>query len=391
MFVELPKERYKETIPLYNNARFINAARSHLERTPIEKTVFVDNLDSPKTAALIVKHRTFLGGDSTNSAFNIALRDFFFSERRELLEVQDLYELDFYFSSDDWIEALTSTFPYSFAYPRYYYEIKELKEKDWREKILKGYTIEPVDLSLLEKKHLENYEWLIEEIEENWLPFEEHLKETRGFYIVYNLKEIVAWCTVEYLTVDNHIEVGIATRNEHRKKGLATIVGSATAELNLSKYETVGWHCGVNNIGSNKTALSIGFEKVKDYWKVACFFNKFDNFIVQGYNNYLGKNYTEAIKFYGLVIDAHSAGAEDVKTSAFLTKWGFTIDKLVMECASFYAAYGKKETCLENIQKAIDLGYNNLETFEEEVNFKFIKNESKWDLFIEAIQKNKED
>ncbi len=70
MFEELPKEKYKEIIHLYDDSRFVNSIRSHLERTPISKIVFVDNVDDPKTAAIIVQHRSFLGGKSDNRHFN---------------------------------------------------------------------------------------------------------------------------------------------------------------------------------------------------------------------------------------------------------------------------------------------------------------------------------
>ncbi len=389
MFVELPKERYKEIIPLYDKSRFINAIRSHLEGTPIEKEVYVDNLENPQAAALVVGHRAFLGGDSSNTIYNIALRDFFIIKKREILESDDIYEVDFYFSSEDWIKTLTSSFPHSFPYPRYYYEIKELKMKNWRDKIPIGYTIEPVDLSLLENEHLENYDWLIDEIEENWLPFEEHLKTNRGFYIVYDQKEIVAWCTSEYLTKDKHVEVGIATRGEHRKQGLAKIVGSATVELCLSRYKTVGWHCNVHNVPSCKAAESIGFEKTKEYQKVGYFFNKLDNFILQGFNNFLVKNYDEAIHYYGLVFDAYTNGDEAIQTSAFLTKWGFTIDKLTMEYASFYAASGAQDECLEKIQEAIDMGYEDIESFEKEELFIILHSRPEWEHLKEVIKKNK--
>ncbi|MHA1346552.1 MAG: hypothetical protein ACTSO3_09170 [Candidatus Heimdallarchaeaceae archaeon] len=127
MFELLPSERYNEIIHLFDRSRFINAARSHLERTPRSKKVFVDSLTNPQTAAMIVKHRTFIGGNSKNLAFNKALRNYLFEEKREELETLEIFELDFYFASEDWIEALEIAFPYSFPYPRFYGEIIFLK------------------------------------------------------------------------------------------------------------------------------------------------------------------------------------------------------------------------------------------------------------------------
>ncbi len=83
-----------------------------------------------------------------------------------------------------WEEGVKSVLKDPYPYNRYYYEIKEMKLKNWRELIPEGFSIEPVDLTLMEKDYLKNYDWLMEEIEEDWKPFEEGLKENRGFYLV---------------------------------------------------------------------------------------------------------------------------------------------------------------------------------------------------------------
>ncbi|MHA1418570.1 MAG: GNAT family N-acetyltransferase [Candidatus Heimdallarchaeaceae archaeon] len=389
MFELLPSERYNEIIHLFDRSRFINAARSHLERTPRSKKVFVDSLTNPQTAAMIVKHRTFIGGNSKNLAFNKALRNYLFEEKREELETLEIFELDFYFASEDWIEALEIAFPYSFPYPRFYYEITELSLKEWRNNIPEGFIIKPVNISLLKNSQLKNYDWIIEEIEENWLPFEENLQEICGYYLVYKNEEIVSWCVTEYLTKDNHIEVGIATREEYRKQGLATIVGSATAEYCLSKYNSVGWHCNTNNTRSCKTAEKIGFKVAKEYQKVACFFNKIDNFIVHGYYKFLHKNFEEAIKFYSYVIEAKRNKDKDIETSVYLTKWGFSFDKLLIENATFYAVQGKEEEALNMIKEAINNGYKDIESFDSEEYLTILHSRAEWRDLRAAILKNK--
>jgi len=305
------------------------------------------------------------------------------------LESKERFELDFYLSSDDWIEALKEAFPHSFPYPRAYLEIEELKYENWRDMIPEGFTIYPIDLSLLQKSHLRNYAWIVEEIEENWLPFEDNLKEIRGFYIEKNNKEIVSWCAIEYLTEDNEVEVGIATRQEYRKLGLALGVGSATAEYCLSKYKSIGWHCSVNNIASIKLAEKIGFKAAKNYMKVACFFNKYDNLIVHGYYKFLNKKYKEAIKCYTQVIDAHTQDVEDIRSSVYLTKWGFTIDKLLLEVAIIYAAQGRVDEALVRIRLSIEQGYEDIEAFDKEENFKNLHNQKEWEELRKAILKNK--
>ena len=183
--------------------------------------------------------------------------------------------------------------------------------------------------------------------------------------------------------------MGIATRSDFRKKGLASIVGSATAEYTLNKYKSTGWHCSARNIGSCRTAEKIGFKLKKKYQKLGWFFNQIDNFILTGYENFRKKEYHEAIKFYNKVIEAQKNEDEAFKTSAYLNKWGFTFDKLVMELATFYSIAGNEEKTIEMIQKAIELGFGDIDYFEKQEHFKFLQNKDIWEKFKQGILANK--
>ncbi|MHA2472221.1 MAG: GNAT family N-acetyltransferase, partial [Promethearchaeota archaeon] len=302
--IELEKNDYRKVEHLFSERGFINIFRSHLERTPIPKKVFVDDNKKPQTAVILVLHRLFFGGRSDNEKFNRELRELLYDEVILKLKEKSLLNIDCYFSNSGWEEGVKSILKDPNPYYRFYYEIKELKQKNWRDLITEGYSLEPVDLTLLEKDYLKNYDWLIEEIEENWLPFKEGLKENRGFYLVREDEEIVAWCTTEYLTDDNEIEVGIATREEYQNKGFALIVGSATAEYCLTKYKSVGWHCTADNIGSYKTAEKIGYQKVTEYQKAAAMINQVDNWVINGFLKSQRKEYKKAINWYEKIIDA---------------------------------------------------------------------------------------
>ena len=261
----LPRERYKEIIHLFDKGRFTSSFRSYLELISAVKEVFVDDLNNPQSALVMVNNKGFLGGATNNITFNKAFFDYFFIEKKE--EFIDLYngEVFFYIDTDNWVVSLKKFIPNLFAEDRYYYEIENLANKNWKEMIPEGYSIEPVNLTLLEKNYLKNFDWIKRQLESDWFPLEENLKEIRGFYLLRDNEEIVSFCTTQYLTLDKDIEVSVATREKYRRKGFGALVGSATAEYCISKYNTIGWHCAKKNIGSIKTAEKIGFQRKLEY------------------------------------------------------------------------------------------------------------------------------
>jgi len=377
MIFELPEERYRNIRHLFKDKSFLNVFRSHLERTSIKKSVYVDNLENPQTAVIVVIPRLFFGGKANNDTFNTEFRKLLFGELKEEFLKRNQHEVDCYFSNEEWRDGIPDVLIEPFFYERYYYEIKELRQKKWRDLIPESYTVQPVDLSLLEKNYLENYDWLIEEIEENWLPFEENLQEIRGYYVLRENKEIISWCTLEYLTDENEIEVGIATRKEYQKHGFGTIVGSATSEYALKHYKTIGWNCSVGNIGSNKTAQKIGFELHTPYTKAGCFFNKIDNLLIHGYTQAEMNNYDKAIKYYEDVIRAYTTNDPAISDAVVIGE-EFPLNYVMFRTGTYYAALNKPQEAFGKLHQAIKHGFNNKKMLEEDELLSKIRKEKEW-------------
>ena len=364
MTKELKKADYLKVINLFNDRKYVNSFRSHLERTPISKRVLVDDLEDPKTAVIIVPPRLFIGGRADNQEFNQDLRNYIdnvlIPEYKELKYT----EVDFYLGNDQWEKNILDVIEESFHYDRYYYEVKDIKIRNWKELVPKGYSVKPVDLTLLENTHLKNYDWIEEEILENWEPLEEGLKEIRGFYLVRDEEEIVAWCTTEYLTESNDIEVGIATRYEYQKRGFSSIVGSATAEYCISKYSSSGWHCGQRNIGSWKTAEKIGFERILEYKKASYVFNRVDLWVIKAYWAKQKDDYKEASEWYEKVITSALNQTDDYKESYYLNS-DFQIERVYFRLSECFAALKNKAKTIEVLERSIELGYNDIDQFQE--------------------------
>jgi RimJ/RimL family protein N-acetyltransferase len=84
----------------------------------------------------------------------------------------------------------------------------------------------------------------------------------------------------------NDYEMGIHTDEDHRKRGFATLTVAATVEHCLANgVENIGWHCWSSNVTSAATAKKVGFEQTIEHPVYHAWYNKFDNFLVQGWFN----------------------------------------------------------------------------------------------------------
>ena len=101
----------------------------------------------------------------------------------------------------------------------------------------------------------------------NWLYkyFESITKKELCFGIVLDGKLVSATDspTIPFLN-DKFAMIGINTLPEYRKKGYAKTLVSAIIASILKQDKFPLWSCAEGNIGSVKTALSVGFEKFGD-------------------------------------------------------------------------------------------------------------------------------
>ena len=77
--------------------------------------------------------------------------------------------------------------------------------------------------------------------------------------------------------VNNIAEIDIATLPDWQGKGLAKIVAETFIEKSIMKGIKPNWDCFEDNIPSIKTALSLGFTKLKEYWFLSIYIKTRDN------------------------------------------------------------------------------------------------------------------
>jgi tetratricopeptide (TPR) repeat protein len=235
----------------------------------------------------------YFGGRADNEEFNKEFREMLYGDPILKDKAKNFLRIYSVFSNSGWEEGIKTVLKDPYLNNRYYYEIKELKLKNWRDLIPEGYSVEPIDLTLMEKDHLKGDMWydylFYVPLRVHWFPFEEGLKETRGFLLVKENEEIVSVCSLENLTEDSAIEMSIGTNGEYRRRGFGSIVASATAEYCLSRYKSVGWHCISTNFGSYKTAERVGYERVGEYKEGTAYINQVNSWVINGFLKSINK------------------------------------------------------------------------------------------------------
>jgi RimJ/RimL family protein N-acetyltransferase len=145
---------------------------------------------------------------------------------------------------------------------RNYYTIKPEKTA-YPISLPNGFSVEQITEAFLEKEY-ENTDLVEAEMQSERLSVSDFLEKSFGFCTLKN-SVITSWCMSEYNT-DNRFEIGIETRPEYRRKGLALQTARACINHGVVKgYAQVGWHCWEKNEPSNRLALSLGFKHKMRY------------------------------------------------------------------------------------------------------------------------------
>ena len=300
MIEELEEKDFHKVKHLFEDRPYIEGLRSTLERITIPIHVLVDNKEDPQTAVIVVFWHSdlriwlYFGGRADNEEFNKEFRRLLYEE--PILKDKEKQLVGFWveLSNTGWEEGIKSVIKDPHPDIRLYHEIKELELKNWRDLVPEGYSVEPIDLSLMEKNHLKNDIWynglFRGVLRIHWFPYEEGLKDIRGFLLVREDKEIVSFCILGFLTEDNDIEVfSIGTIGKYRRRGFASIVGAATVEYCLSKYKSIKWVCTSTNVGSYKTAEKIGYERIGEYKRARAYTNQVNSWVSNGFLQSINK------------------------------------------------------------------------------------------------------
>lgn len=375
MIEELMEKDFHKVKHLFEERPFIEGLRSTLEGIPVPIHVLVDNKEDPQTAVIVVfRHNDlgiwlYFGGRANNEEFNRELRMMLYEEPLLKDKKDKLIEFWVELANSGWEEGIKAVLKDPYQEIRLYHEIKELKLKNWRDLIPEGYSVEPIDLTLMEKDLLKSdiwYNWLFNTaLRTHWYPFEEGLKDIRGFLLIREDKEVISFCVLGFLTTDNEIEVfGIGTKGEYQRRGFASIVGAATIESCLTRYKSIRWICTSTNIGSYKTAEKIGYERIGEYKRAIAYTNQVNTWVVNGFLQSISEvlesdpNNTLQLNWNAYLLAKFNRKEDSIKIIQEL------VEKKPFE-GNFYDTYGEillifheYEEAIGKFQKALELEPN---------------------------------
>ncbi len=223
--------------------------------------VFVDDPEAPRSAMTWFKHRVYLAGGSGNDPFNEALPSLITETYRRETN-SNAFVLCF---EPNWKGELDSILAGLRARRglRHYYRL-DASTRTWEAEPPEGFDLIPIDARLLEKTRLLRIDEVVEEMQSERLSVDDFLEKSFGYCVLHG-DEIAGWCMSEY-NVDNKCELGIAIVEGYRRRGLATLLGSAVIRHALGRgVNEIGWHCWGDNEPSVATALKLGFEKAAEY------------------------------------------------------------------------------------------------------------------------------
>ena len=163
--------------------------------------------------------------------------------RRFVLETKDEPVAEYFRGKED-IEE----------HPRYGLRLKKLQPE---KELPDGYELREIDEDLLSR------------IEGRVVPLnfwdspEEFLTKGKGYCLVKNGE--VAAVSFSAAVSSRQIDIGIETKEAHRRKGLAVIAARKMTEYVLSIGKEPVWDCDAANEGSRATAEKVGFDVVSRY------------------------------------------------------------------------------------------------------------------------------
>jgi GNAT superfamily N-acetyltransferase len=230
-------------------------------------SVYVDDLEAPRSALLQTSSRFYLAGAPADAWLG-SLRSFFLAEA-EPGESKGREEepggFGVYYPDVGWqsaVEQILAGTDHG-AGQCLYLEI-DTTRAGRPPALPPGFRFRRLDGELLAEQTLGRRAELCQEMTSE-CPSVDFFLEHRFGICLETEGCLAGWCLSEY-DVGDRCEVGIEVAPEHRRQGLGTAVALALAAEARSRGITrVGWHCYEGNRASVATALRAGFKSVLLY------------------------------------------------------------------------------------------------------------------------------
>lgn len=263
MFHHLNAEQYESVRPMMSQMAVYNASIPALLDGINPGRVFVDDIETPTAAYLETVEGHFLDGHPIHAGFTEQLNAYF---QKYYYSHADAY-LYLNIDTDFW-DTKTLFAPRTPIFQaRRHYLCSALAYTDWKTTLADGFSVRRIDDALLDDASLDIPAHIRGWISNNWESRENYARHGFGFCTLHDTT-VVSWSLADCVTrgESKRCEIGIQTRPEYRRQGLAAITAAAAVEYALNNgFAQVGWHCDADNEGSWKTAEKVGFHKERDY------------------------------------------------------------------------------------------------------------------------------
>jgi GNAT superfamily N-acetyltransferase len=254
--IELKPAQYERVRPLFTPlTHYLTPDAIFAGLTP--GRIFADNTDRPQTAVAWYGHRVFVVGQAGESARQQMAKWW----QTAVLHERDNSGLDVLVLHTDntwanWIMAVCTP-PLLQPYSRRTYRL-DARGGHWTSHAPADFTLQQVNADLLADERIQNLAFLTEEMVSERPSIDDFLAKSFGICLLHE-NEIVGWCLSEY-NCGHRCEIGIATAEPFRRRGLATLMARAFIHHAQSQgvYD-IGWICWTGNRPSVATAEKLSF------------------------------------------------------------------------------------------------------------------------------------
>jgi RimJ/RimL family protein N-acetyltransferase len=372
VFHELKPSGFRRVRPLFAGFDYSLSVEAAIEGNNPGR-IFVDDVETPRTALALTVEGYLLAGDDTNpqtvDALRRLLRDRIFTGE---VFVNGDWSMSLAIHPEAWEARLPALIPTHEAEKsaRYHYLCHALAF-DWRQHLPQGYAVRRVDAALWRDPRVvfpeSVREWI--DLEEVWGTEESFFDKGVSFAVLHG-GEVVAWCTPDCVAGDQ-IDVGIFTLPAHRRRGLAAVAVAATVEQSLRQgFRAVGWHCNADNVASWKTAERVGFVRDREYVYYYYIYDPIDHLAELGWYHYRQGNYARTVHYYEQVF----AQRED------------NPDYYYHLAALAWARLGDREKALQYLGAAVDHGWVHSQWTRQQEAFGILHGLPAWDAILARMQ-----
>ncbi|UCE29254.1 MAG: GNAT family N-acetyltransferase [Candidatus Bathyarchaeota archaeon] len=381
MISRLHEDDYEKVRSLFKELEYNLITSAVIEGTSPGR-IYVDDTANPQSAFLCSVEGYYLAGNSENDDFNESLNSLImerifsgYTTRKDETDVA----IGFY--PDTWKDRMKVIFKGRtpiVAHRRHY--ICRKVRTDWKSRVPTGFSLHLIDGKLLEELGPNTPRHIADWMEINWGSRQNFLGSGFGFCMLHG-EEVVSWSIADCVS-GSLAEIGIRTRPDYRKRGLASLTAAAAVDYWLSKGSMVGWHCPEENLGSRGVAEKVGFELERKYTQCYACFNEIHHAAEMAFSHFSGKKYKEALKNLRKVFSAPKRN---------LPTWmPERLPAYHHLAAEAWAALGHNQNAMKLLEMAFAKGWRNIDSTKKCELFKGLQNKLEWKELLKKYEQKKD-